>query len=395
MPVFPFRKARPAPELRAHSAPAAQRPFVAMTPLGRPVWTPRDFGALSREGYQRNAIAYRCVRMVAEAVAAVPFRLEGAGTGALAAVLARPNPDQSLAELVEAFVGHLQISGNAYLELVCLDGRPCEMAVLRPDRVRVIPGADGWPLGWEHGEAHAPRRLWRDPLTGRSPVLHLKLFNPADDHYGQSPLEAAATAVDIHNAGGAWNKALIDNAARPSGALVYRGGPGSERLSEPQFERLKAELAAAHTGAANAGRPLLLEGGLDWTPMSLTPAEMDFVEARRAAARDIALALGVPPMLLGVPGDNTYANYREANLAFWRATILPLVAKLCAALEHWFSPWADGPVRVLADQDAVPALNGEREALWSRLSAADFLSLDEKRALAGFGAAPLAGGGHD
>lgn len=388
MPIFSLRRPRSAAPSPAAAAAEtrATAPFMALAPLGHPVWTPRDFGALSREGYQKNAIAYRCVRMVAEAVASVPLSVRDSAGDAhpLAQVLARPNPDQSLSELIEAFIGHLQISGNAYLELVAVDGRPREIAVLRPDRVRVIPGADGWPLGWEHGDGSNKRRLWREPVSGCSPVLHLKLFNPADDHYGQSPLEAAATSVDIHNAGGAWNKALIDNAARPSGALVYRGSPGAERLSEPQFERLKAELSAAHTGAANAGRPLLLEGGLEWTPMSLTPAEMDFVEARRAAARDIALALGVPPMLLGVPGDNTYANYKEANVAFWRVTVLPLVAKLCAALEHWLSPWAGQPVTVVANQDAVPALNSEREALWSRLSAAEFLTLDEKRALAGF-----------
>ena len=90
-------------------------------------------------------------------------------------------------------------------------------------------------------------------------------------------------------------------------------------------QRLKEELESAHTGKFNAGRPLLLDGGLDWKPMSLSPAEMDFAGTRHAAAREIALAFGVPPMLLGIPGDNTYATYKEANLAFWRLTILPLV----------------------------------------------------------------------
>ena len=229
------------------------------------------------------------------------------------------------------------------------------------------------------------RRFERDIVSGQAPILHLKLFHPSDDWYGLSPMEAAAFAIDIHNAGGAWNKALIDNAARPSGALVFNGVGGADRLSQEQFQRLKQELEDMHVGAANAGRPMLLEGGLDWRPMSLTPADMDFIDARHAAARDIALAFGVPPMLLGIPGDNTYSNYREANLAFWRHTALPLAQKAARAIENWLGGrWPEaGRAAIEIDYDAMPALAAEREALWARLTAADFLDVGEKRRLAG------------
>ena len=80
-------------------------------------------------------------------------------------------------------------------------------------------------------------------------------------------------------------------------------------------------------GAENAGRPFLLDGGLEWKAMGFSPREMESGEGRNAAAREIALALGVPPLLLGLPGDNTFKNFEEANLAFWRFTIFPL-AKL-------------------------------------------------------------------
>jgi len=63
---------------------------------------------------------------------------------------------------------------------------------------------------------------------------------------------------------------------------------------------------------------MLLEGGLRWQAMSLSPTDMDFVGLKAAAAREIALAFGVPSVLLGLPGDATYANYREANKALWR-----------------------------------------------------------------------------
>jgi phage portal protein BeeE len=75
----------------------------------------------------------------------------------------------------------------------------------------------------------------------------MKLFHPADDHYGLSPIEAAATAIDTHNTASRWNKALLDNSARPSGALVYTARDGN--LSGEQYERLKRELESGFQGA--------------------------------------------------------------------------------------------------------------------------------------------------
>ena len=182
----------------------------------------------------------------------------------------------------------------------------------------------------------------------------------------------------------AWNKALLDNAARPSGALVYRGGDGV--LSDDQFARLKDELDSQRSGPRGAGRPLVLEGGLDWTPMSLTPQEMDFDSGRNAAARDIAMAFGVPPMLLGIPGDATYANYEAATLAFWRGTVLPLTGRMAASLTAFIAHEFGAGLRLEPDADAIPALAPERAALWARLDAASFLTADEKRIAAGYGA---------
>jgi HK97 family phage portal protein len=245
-------------------------------------------------------------------------------------------------------------------------------------------------------------RFVDDVVEGVRPILHLKLFHPINDHYGMSPIEAAATAIDIHNTASGWNKALLDNSARPSGALVYAASNG--QMTEDQFTRLKSELETNFQGARQAGRPLLLEGGLDWKPLSLTPKDMDFIEAKNVAAREIALAIGVPPMLLGIPGDNTYSNYQEAQRAFWRQTVLPLVNRTARALSSWLSPaFETSPARggrlteresssantrleLKPDLDQIEALAPERDALWKRLEAASFLTDDEKRAAAGYGA---------
>jgi len=356
-------------------------PLVALTGPGGPNWGGRDGGALTRDGYLRNAVAYRCVRMVAEAAASVPLVT---AHEAAAALIRRPMPDMPGAAFLEGVYTQLQLAGNAYVEAVRLPGETAGIAALyplQPASVRPVRDGRGWTEAFAVRERRGERMIRREE-SGWSPVLHLKLFHPQDDLLGLPALAPARRALDLHNASADWAKALIDNSAKPSGALVYSG---HGRMPPDQFERLKADLDALYSGAANAGRPLLLEGGLDWRAMSLSPADMDFLEARNSAAREIALALGVPPQLLGIPGDNTYANYREANLAFWRMTVLPLAEKMAASLSVWLDEPMGGDVDVRCDLDRVPALSAERESLWARLEGASFATLDEKRKLAGLG----------
>ncbi|SON54877.1 phage portal protein, HK97 family [Hartmannibacter diazotrophicus] len=363
---------------------------IALSGTGRAVWTPRDYARLTREGFTKNPVVYRAVRLLAEAVGSVPLLLTKDGveqeTHPALDLLKAPNPTCSRADFLEALIGYLLLSGNAYVEMVRLGGPPSELYALRPDRMRVVAGSDGWPAGFDY-TAGGRTVQFREGADGVMPVLHLRLAHPLDDHYGLAPLEAAQTSLDIHNAAATWNKALLDNAARPSGALVYQGTGG---LTDEQFERLKQELAEGYEGATNAGRPMLLEGGLDWKMMSLSPRDMDFMEARNGAARDIALAFGVPPMLLGIPGDATYANYAEANRAFWRQAVLPLVMRVSERLATWLGQAYGETLALVPDTDQITALASERGELWARVSAADFLTVNEKRAALGYG--PLPGG---
>jgi HK97 family phage portal protein len=351
---------------------------------GQASWTRRGFASLAAEGFMRNPVVYRCVRMIAEAANDVPLVVEENGQRLnghpLLDLLARPNPRQSGGELLEAVFAYLQTAGNAYLEAVVVDGQVRGLYALRPDRMRVVTGKDGWPSGYAYTAGGRTVTLSQEPAPIPK-VLHLALFHPLDDHYGLAPLEAAQTSLDLHNAAASWNKALLDNAARPSGALVYSAASGN--LTEEQFSRLKSELEANFQGSGNAGRPMVLEGGLDWKTIALTPRDMDFIEAKNAAAREIALAFGVPPMLLGIPGDNTYANLAEANRALWRQTVIPLVRRVADDLGVWLAPAFGGNLTLVPDLDRVEALAEDRAALWARVGAAGFLSDEEKRGMLG------------
>jgi HK97 family phage portal protein len=350
----------------------------------RIAWSPRDTGSLTRLGFVGNPVGFRAVKVIAEAAAAVPLVLEGGGsrfqTHPVLSLIGRPNGVQGGAEMFEALYGQLLLSGNGYLEAVGEAGVPTELHVLRSDRMVLVPGADGWPVAYDYKVGAKAHRF---DARGLSPICHLKAFHPLDDHYGLSPMQAAAAALDVHNAASKWSKGLLDNAARPSGAIIYRGADGGATMTPDQFDRLSAEMEAHHQGARNAGRPMLLEGGLDWKPMGFSPSDMEFQKTKEAAAREIAVAFGVPPMILGVPGEATYANYQEANRAFYRLTVLPLVAKVTASISHWLTDHTGEALMLKPDLDQVPALSAEREAQWRRIATADFLTGAEKRALLG------------
>ena len=337
---------------------------------------PYEYAGAVRHAYLENPVAQRAVRLVAEGIGGAPLK---PGDPQVMALVAATSAGQSLLETLAA---QLLLHGNAFVQVMKdARGRPVELFALRPERMSVVAGSDGWPVAFTYRVGEQARTI---PLLAEdaSPnLIHIKGFHPADDHYGAGCLAAADMAVAIHNAAARWNRMLLENAARPSGALVYDAGDAGT-LTADQFDRLKAELAQAFAGAGNAGRPMLLEGGLKWQSLSLSPADMDFATLKAAAARDIALAFGVPPMLLGLPGDSTYANYREANRALWRLTLLPLADKLFAALGEGLSTWFTEP-RLAIDLDRVPALAEDRERLWAQVSDADFLGEDEKRAILG------------
>ena len=218
-----------------------------------------------------------------------------------------------------------------------------------------------------------------------------RLINPLCDWYGLSAIEAAAYSIDQHNNAASWNQALLQNGARPSGAIIVKGADGRPaELSDEQFGRLKEMIEEDFTGAANAGKPMILEGGLDWKEISLSPKDMDFIEGKHSAARDIALAFGVPPQLLGIPGDNTYSNLVEARATLWEQTILPLAENTIDHIGRWLAKLCKQEFILKLDKDNIPALASKREAIWDRLERVSFMTINEKRKQVGL--APIKGG---
>jgi HK97 family phage portal protein len=244
----------------------------------------------------------------------------------------------------------------------------------------------GFPRGYKYQVGQYAVEWDADTVTGESDIRHLKTFNPLDDWYGMSPLMAGAYAVDQHNESMQYMQALLQNGAAPSGAMEVQG---ETELSDEAYNRLQAEIEEKYSGSRNAGRPMLLEGGLKWVQMGLSPHDTQIIETKYSAARDISLALGVPPLLLNIPGDSTYSNYQEARLAFYEETVIPLAQYIRDELNAWLAPYF-GNVKIDFDLDQIPAIAEKRMELWTMADKSTDLTINERREMKGY--EPINGG---
>lgn len=354
--------------------------------LKNAIWSDREYKKFAEEAYIKNVIAHRAISLISHAAASIPLKLYDKGARSISNhpilnLLSKPNPTQNGKEFLESVYSYKMLSGNSYiLNVKNSKAVPQELYNLRPDRISIIPGENHIPQAYRYKVGKNFTDYLVDPLNGNSDILHLKSFHPLSDWYGLSSIEPAAYSIDLHNQAGEWNQSLLQNGARPSGAIIVKGENGASRsLSDSQFQQLKSTIDDVFSGPSNAGRPLLLEGGLDWKEMSLSPKDMDFLESKHSSARDISLALGMPPQLLGIPGDNTYSNLKEARLALWEQTIVPMVDNVVEKINEWLVPMFDESLELKYDLENISALAERKEAMWSRIENCSFMTINEKR----------------
>ena len=247
-----------------------------MVGLGQARWLSHSYRALATEGFQQNPVVYACVSKLAKDAASVDLHLyDYTRQGKLRKIdrhpildlLSKPNTAWSSRQFLEKLATHKLIGGNAYVLGNNGERMPSELWLLPPEQLVTVRPGNLLPDAY----VYRPGKETVYPVnqvTGLSQVLHLRTVNPLDEWHGLPPLAAAAHGVDVFNAGQEWNKSLLQNEARPSGALVMQAGndgkPGGT-LGEEQYGRLKAHdrrpvLRVRTTPAVR----MLLEGGLDW-----------------------------------------------------------------------------------------------------------------------------------
>lgn len=379
-----------------------QGPVIAYSNIGVDRAPKDNYQDLAKDGYQENAIVYRCVNEIAKGAAAVPFQLfrgdQPLDDHPLLDLLKRPNPMNSGSEFFQRLYSFVLLAGNSFVLKAGPDNQePNELYLLRPDRVKIRPSKRDIPLMFEYtvgGRVAAEYPV--DQSTGLSDVKQIKTFNPLDDYYGLSPIKPAAADIDQHNLSGRHNVQLLMNGARPSGAVVYR--PKDEQgtmtmLTDSQREQLRSDLLSRFETVDNTGRTMILEGDFDYKEMGLTPKDMDFATLKNFAARDIALCFGVPAQLVGIPDAQTYSNMAEARLALYEETIIPLLHHVESDLNEWLAPLFSDDIRLAYDIDSIPAVTERRRMIYENiLRAVNEGVLTRNEARERIGLEPITGG---
>ena len=355
----------------------------------------------AKEGYQQNAVVYRCVNEIAQGASAVPFKVFDGDieldNHPIKDLLNRPSPQYAGVEFFQAVYSHLLLAGNSYILKTMVGNQPRELHILRPDRMRIKPSKTRIPDAYEYMLNGKVVESWdADPETGASEIKHFKTWHPQDDYYGLSPLSAGAVDVDQHNMSAKHNYNLLANGARPSGAVIFKPKDESGmtvQLTEGQRQQLMSDLELRFNGTNNAGRTMLLEGDFDFKEMGLSPKDMDFIQMKNMTARDIALVFGVPSQLVGVPDNQTYNNVSEARLALYEDTIIPLLKRVESDLNEWLGADFSENVNVRYDIDAIPAMAERRKKIYENVVQAvreGILSRNEARERLGY--EPVQGG---
>ena len=356
-----------------------EAPIVYYNSLGYDSVPKISYDDLATDGYSENAIVYRCINEIANNASRVKIMLfrgdQEVDNHPLLDLLYNPSPTMSQVEWFQSVYSYLLISGNNYMLSVGGDNTPpTELYNLRPDRIKIRAGTRAMPVAYDYMlKGQIVESYLVDQATGASKVKHIKLFNPLDDYYGMSPMQASSVDIDQHNLANKHNVNLLQNGARPSGAVIFNPKDetgGHVQLSDVQRNQLMNDVNQRFSGTGNAGKPMLLEGDFDWKEMGLSPKDMDFIQLKNMSAKDIALVYGVPSQLIGIPDSQTYSNFAEAKLALYNETIIPLLDRIQGDLNEWLVPmFNEQGLELRYDIDSIPAMAEQRKRVFESVSA--------------------------
>ncbi len=341
------------------------------------VFTQRDYASFVKDGYQANPYVYAAVRLRGLLFGSVQLEVkEMAADGStrvienhpLLDLLDRPNPRRGGSDFRSDHLIYKDLEGNAYIEKAGFLDRPEELYNLRPDKVQILVGDSENPVrGYKYGT--------NSPVTFEPErILHRKYLDPINDWYGQSPLEAGSQSIDLSNQGRAWNLGLLQNQAKPAGVLT-----APTALADKTYNRLQKMINKRLSGGSNAGRPLLLEGGLTWAQQGLTPVELDWLEGQKLAAIESIIPLQVPPELIGISEAKTYGTFKEALRAVWVNGVLPELDSFMSDLNNWLTPGYGDNIKLCYSKQSIDVLAEDQKMIFDQNVQATWRTINEQR----------------
>ncbi len=296
-----------------------------------------------RSAMQMTAV-YSCVRILAEAVAGLPLHLyrykeDGGKEKALDHPLYlllhdEPNPEMSSFVFRETLMTHLLLWGNAYAQII-RNGRGEVMALypLMPDRMAVDRDDKG-QLYYEYTTSADDAPISKGSIVRLKPsdVLHIPGLG-FDGLVGYSPIAMAKNAIGLAIATEEYGSKFFANGAQPSGVLEH---PGT--IKDPQ--RVRDSWMSQFGGSANSNKIAVLEEGLKYTPISISPEQAQFLETRKFQIKEIARIFRVPPHMVGDLEKSSFSNIEQQSLEFVKYT-----------LEPWLVRWEQSIQRTLFSAD--------------------------------------------
>jgi HK97 family phage portal protein len=341
--------------------------------------------------YQQCVWAYVAVSSVASSVAQVPLKvtrklLRGKKNRDVTddprvQFLQFPNQHMSPYRFWEATVSFLALTGDAFWEVYPNRTNPQNVFIMRPDYVRVIPDKKNLVKGYvfDPGGVSTSESVTLDV----DQVVHFKTFNPLTPFEGQSPLSAAKLSVTADLLSQKYNNAFFSNQARPDG--IFTTG---QTLTDASHRRLEHKLITLRKGFRNnngganfhtAFSPLILDGGLDFKPVSLGPKDIEFAEGRAGNRQDILSTLRVTPTIAGLPSAN-FAESRNEVLVYRHNTIIPLLKALESDLTSKLLRFIDSTLSAYFDIEDIPGFaedESERQERIRKNFVSGLLTLDQ------------------
>lgn len=350
-----------------------------------------SYGDRVRNGLAANPYVLRAVEIRATGVSQLtPVLYDRDGNPVdperdrtLGGLLRHPSPGTTWRDLMHTVQVHLAVDGNAYIYISeGSDGSP-ELRAVPPDHVSYQPSTD----------VFRPVAYWRISGTSEGMIqvpldrmIHIHGPVGPDGVTGVSPLEACALSVGAQTEARRWNASLMANGGKPG--IILTMPPGTV-LTDAERTALMTALKTDHGGTANAGAPIVLEGGMSAQALGATPTDMDYTAGLTLMAREISIAMSVSSELLGDAANKTHANYGEALKDLAVHTIKPLADQVYEALTLALVTDLSGPVASIGyDLSEIDGMQSDEAAIIAAYNSAEFLTVNEKRARLGYEAVP-------
>jgi HK97 family phage portal protein len=333
------------------------------------------------EIYSRVWNAYRCINLIAENGATLPYKLKEKGSdedieqnGALNIITWKANDMYTGQLFVQSMLSFQEMYGESYgWQTVGTRKEPSEMWSLQPRRVRILPNAEGSDIkGYVFTKNNGSTQN-----IDKEEMLYVRQFNPNSDYDGLSKTNVGSLVIGGQEKSEQWNNNLLSKNAKPSMILFPE-----KALNPDQREQLKRELREKHQGFQNAGNIIIMPVNMkNAVKGEFSSLEMDWNKMQTTALRKICNLYGVPSEMLGDSESNTFSNRREARVSFYTETVIPRGEYFLSWCNHFWFP--DREKELYIDKQKIDAI----QSIWldrtQTLAIADWMTKNEKREVMG------------